>query len=87
METKRAEYINNQSIELVRLSRKRKNLHNRMFKELSDRQFKVVCADLDHTCMEIQKTEALMTIRAYFILKAKKEKLTDEQSGTLSGFY
>jgi hypothetical protein len=57
METKRAEYINNQSIELVRLSRKRKNLHNRMFKELSDRQFKVVCADLDHTCMEIQKTE------------------------------
>ena len=56
MEIKRAEYINNQSKELVRLSRKRKNLHNRMHKELSESQFKTVSADLDHTMMEISKT-------------------------------
>ena len=56
MEIKRAEYINNQSKELVRLSRKRKNLHNRIHKELSEKQFQNVTADLDHTMMEISKT-------------------------------
>jgi len=56
MEIKRAEYISNQSKELVRLSRKRKNLHDRMHKELSEKQFQNVTADLDHTMMEISKT-------------------------------
>jgi len=56
MEIKRAEYISNQSKELVRLSRKRKDLHNRMQKDLSETTFKNVCADLDHTMMEISKT-------------------------------
>jgi len=56
MEIKRAEYISNQSKELVRLSRKRKHLHNRMHKELSESQFKKVCVELDHTMMEISKT-------------------------------
>jgi hypothetical protein len=56
METKRAEYINKQSLELVRLSRKRKHLHDRMHKELSEKQFQSVCTELDHTMMEISKT-------------------------------
>ena len=56
MEISRAEYISNQAKELVRLSRKRKNLHDRMHKELSEKQFGNVIADLDHTMMEISKT-------------------------------
>jgi len=75
METKRAEYINNQSRELVRLSRKRKHLHNRMHKVLSENEFKKVCAELDHTMMEISKaSERIGYVLGHLILRELREE-------------